>query len=122
MARIESFRDLQVWQKAHELTLAVYKVTKDFPQHEIYGLTSQFRRAAVSVAANIVEGFRRSSLKDSLHFYAIAHASIDEARYYIILAKDLGYNNEQDSLKTSALAEEVSKLLTRWIQSQSKYV
>ena len=79
MADVKSFRDLRVWQKAHELVLDVYKLTGKWPADERYGLTSQARRAAVSVAANIVEGFRRISAKESLRFYDIANGSLEEA-------------------------------------------
>lgn len=69
MGKIKNFRDLKVWQKAHQLVLQVYRITERFPQSEIYGLTNQIRRAVISVASNIVEGFERKSSKDSLHFY-----------------------------------------------------
>ncbi len=75
MAKIRTFHDLDVWRKAHELVLAVYTITKLFPKEELYVLVSQIRRAAISIAANIVEGFRRRTLKDSLNFYRMSDAS-----------------------------------------------
>ena len=86
-----SFKDLIVWQKAHKFVLDVYNYTKAFPQDEIYGLTSQFRRAAVSIAANIAEGFKRTGKKEKLRFYNISQSSLEECRYYLILARDLNY-------------------------------
>jgi four helix bundle protein len=108
MEKSKTFEDLIAWQKAHAFVLNIYKTTETFPKHEIYGLTSQFRRAAVSVAANIAEGYRKKSLKDKLNFLSIAHSSLEECRYYIILSKDLGYQND---LELKSQIEEVSKLL-----------
>ncbi len=86
-----SFKDLECWQKAHEFVKAVYAVTKLFPESECYGLTSQFRRAAVSIAANICEGYRKLSRADKLRFMNIAQSSLEECRYYIILSFDINY-------------------------------
>ena len=96
-----SFRDLECWQKAHEFVLAVYRVTKQFPEDERYGLTLQFRRAAVSIAANIAEGYKKLSKADKLRFMNIAQGSLEECRYYIILSLDIEYIDQQthDSLK-----------------------
>lgn len=91
--KIQKFEDLLVWQKSHELALKIYRITKDFPSEEKFGLVSQMRRAAVSVTANIVEGFRKRGKKDKINFYNIAQGSLDELRYYVILAKDLGYSD-----------------------------
>jgi len=89
-----TFMDLDCWQKAHEFVKTVYKVTNNFPEDEIYGLTSQFRRAAVSIAANICEGYRKMSRADKLRFMNIAQGSLEECRYYIILAHDINYIDE----------------------------
>ncbi|MBK7107127.1 MAG: four helix bundle protein [Ignavibacteriae bacterium] len=114
MEKAKDFKDLIVWKKAHEFVLKVYNITNTFPKHEIYGLTSQFRRAAISVPANIAEGFVRKGKADKLRFYNIAEGSIHECKYYLILSKDLGYysNNE-----FGFLLEEVSKLLGAYMQS-----
>jgi len=85
------FQDLVVWQKAHGWVLSMYRMTENFPRHELFGLTSQMRRAAVSVPANIAEGFRKRGNADKARFYNIAQGSLEECRYYLILAKDLGY-------------------------------
>lgn len=82
-----------IWQKAHQWVLDVYRMTDRFPANEKFGLTSQLRRAAVSVPANFAEGFRKESRPDKLRFYNIAQGSISESQYYLILAKDLGYTN-----------------------------
>lgn len=121
MAAIKTFRELQVWQKSHELVLVVYQQTKQFPREELFGLVSQMRRAVASVPANIVEGFRRSSLKDSLHFYTIADASWEEFKYHLLLAHDLKYISQEQYQHTQGLSESVGALLTRWIQSQRQY-
>ncbi len=86
----KSFEDLIVWQQAHAFTLQVYAASRRFPKDEIYGLTSQLRRAAVSIAANIAEGFRKRSPTDKARYLNIAEGSLDECRYYLILADDLG--------------------------------
>ena len=118
MATIKTFRDLQVWQKAHLLVLEVYRITKEFPAYEMYGLVSQLRRAIVSVASNIVEGFKRRSVNDSIHFYNMADASLEEVKYQLLVARDLEYIDEQSYAGTLNLSEEVSKMLRSWIESQ----
>ena len=106
--KAQSFRDLIVWQKAHAFTLALYRCTGAFPKHELFGLTAQMRRAAVSVPSNIVEGFRKRSRPDKLRYFNIAQGSTEESCYYLILAKDLEYG---DVAGLTRLLEEVSKLL-----------
>jgi len=88
-----TFADLLVWRKAHEFVLGVYKFAADFPKPETYGLAVQMRRAAVSIPANIAEGFRRRGPGDKARFMNMAEGSIEECRYYLILAKDLGYGD-----------------------------
>ncbi|MFA5044125.1 MAG: four helix bundle protein [Kiritimatiellia bacterium] len=102
------FEDLVVWQKAHQFVLAAYRLSQTFPRSEIYGLSSQFRRAAVSIAANIAEGFRKRGKADKLRFFNIAQGSIAESRYYLILSRDLDYCTVDE---LNQLLEEVSKLL-----------
>lgn len=103
-----SFSDLLVWRRAHEFVLDVYKLTAGFPKQEMFGLTSQMRRAAVSVPANIAEGFRRRGKPDKARFMNLAESSLDECQYYLILARDLGYG---DVAQLAASADEVSRLL-----------
>ncbi len=104
----KTFQDLIVWQKAHQFVLAVYRYTDNFPKSEIYGLTSQFRRAAISIAANIAEGFKKKGLADKARFMNVSQGSVEECRYYLILSRDLNYG-DNESL-TEQLVE-VSKLL-----------
>jgi len=99
-----TFQDLVVWRKAHELVLAVYSFTAGFPKTETYGLALQMRRAAVSVPANIAEGFRRRGKADKARYMNMAEGSLEESRYYLILAKDLGYG---DTGSLTTLLEEV---------------
>lgn len=106
-----SFRDLVVWQKAHQFVLTVYPFTAAFPRQETYGLSMQMRRAAVSIPANIAEGFRRRGKADKVRFMNIAEGSIEECRYYLILAKDLGYGESEN---LTAALEEVSRLLNAY--------
>ena len=117
---IKIFKDLIVWKKSHQLVLDVYKLTKLFPKEELFALTSQIRRAAVSVPANIVEGFRRKSFRDSLNFYRISDASLEELKYHILLARDLAYFSETDYQHFVQTSDEVGRILTGWIQSQQK--
>jgi four helix bundle protein len=104
----KTFQDLVVWQKSHLFVLTVYRLTKDFPKSELYGLTQQLRRAAVYIAANIAEGFRKRTKADKARFMNIAQGSLEECRYYLILAGDLGYG---DMNLGKIQLEEVSKLL-----------
>ena len=106
-----TFSDLLVWRKAHEFVLAVYKFTAGFPKPETYGLAVQMRRAAVSIPANIAEGFRRRGKADKARFMNIAEGSIEECRYYLILAKDLGYGETAD---LRVVLEEVSRMLNAY--------
>ncbi len=106
-----TFQDLLVWQKAHQYVLSVYKLTATFPKHETYGLSSQMRRAAVSIAANIVEGFRKRGRADKVRFMNTAEGSLEESRYYLLLAQDLGYG--QTGILKDSLGE-VSRLLNAY--------
>ena len=113
-APAKSFRDLIVWRKAHELALAIYRFTGSFPRQETYGLSSQMRRAAVSIPANIAEGFRERGRADKARFMNTAEASLEESRYYLILAQDLGYG---ETGKLMTVLEEVSRLLNAYARA-----
>lgn len=115
---IKSYRDLTAWQKAHKLVLDIYRVTKSFPDDEKFGLVSQIRRAAVSVPANIVEGFRRRTKGDKIHFYNYAQSSLDEVDYEMFLAEELGYHKDYGQLSKNI--EEAARLLTGLISSIEK--
>jgi four helix bundle protein len=108
----QSFQDLKVWQKAHQLVLEVYKVTRSFPAEERFGLVSQMRRAAVSIPANIAEGFARRGIKDKLNFYNISNSSLEELKYYLILSEDLKYLPSKERIWLEA--EEVGRMLASW--------
>ncbi len=114
---IARFENIVGWQKAHLLVLAIYRATDTYPKSELFSLTQQMRRAAVSVAANIAEGSRRRTEPDKIRFLSMAQGSLDEVRYYLLLSRDLGY------LKTdlNPLACEVSRLLTGYIQGVQKH-
>jgi len=114
MEKAKNFQDLIVWQKAHSFVLNIYKHTQSFPQSEVYGLTSQIRRASVSIPANVAEGFKRNSNLEKLRFYNISQASLEEVRYYLILSNDLKYGNTLNLLEE---IDEVSKILNSYIRS-----
>jgi four helix bundle protein len=114
MDKIKTFQDLIVWQKSHHLVLETYKIVGSFPKEELYGLTSQLKRAIVSVPANIAEGFKRQGKNDKLRFYNIAQSSLNESHYYFILASDLNFADTKELL---IKAEEISKLLVGLIKS-----
>ena len=92
--KIKSFTDLKTWQEAHKLVLIIYKATKQFPREELFGLTNQMRRAAVSITSNIAEGFSRQSYREKVQFYSIAQGSNTELQSQLIVAKDVGYLNK----------------------------
>lgn len=110
----KTFRDLIVWQKAHQFVLDVYRLTNNFPKEEIYCLTSQLRRSAISIPANIAEGFKKRGIPDKKRYFNIAQGSLEECRYYLILSNDLEYGNSSDLL---SLLQEVSKLLESYSNS-----
>jgi len=105
------FEEVIAWQRAHSFVLAVYRITKGFPSEEVYGLTSQFRRAAVSVEANIAEGYKKLSKADKLRFMNISQGSIEECRDYLLLSRDLQYIDEQQFSELFVLMEDASKML-----------
>ncbi len=109
-----TFQDLVAWQKAHDFVLGAYRLTAGFPKDERFGLTAQLRRAAVSVPANIAEGFRKRSDADKARFLSIAQGSAEECQYYLILAGDLQYG---DTAPLAAQLDEVSRLLTAYAAS-----
>lgn len=114
MEKTKSFEELIVWQKAHAFVLVTYKLTESFPKHEIYGLTSQFRRAAVSIAANIAEGYKKKDYKNKINFLNISESSLQECRYYIILSNDLKYIADKNLLLQ---LDEIAKLLISYAKS-----
>lgn len=114
MGNAKSFKDLLVWQKAHELVIEIYETTNKFPLEERFCLLSQMRRAAVYIPANISEGFVKRSIKDKSNFNNIARGSLEELKYYLILSEDLGYSKNETLLLK---ADEVGKLPHRLLSS-----
>lgn len=110
----KTYRDLIVWQSAHRFVLEVYRVSTSFPKDELFGLTSQLRRAAVSIPSNIVEGFGRWKIADKLRFYNIAESSLHEADYQLFLAHEFNY---ADTSAAQKLSSDTKKLLTAFIKS-----
>jgi len=117
---INSFKQILAWQKAHQLVLLTYKAIKYLPECEKYNLVSQMIRATVSVAANIVEGFARLGSSDSLRFYNISEASLEELKYHTLLCLNLEYFTQKQYDYLFSLEEEVGKILKGWIKSQIK--
>jgi len=108
---MRDFRKILAWQKADELAVLVYRVTKAFPEDERFGLISQMRRAAVSVAANIAEGAGRQYLKDFLNFLYVARGSLNEVEYYVYLARRLGYSTEDQAERLQGACYEAGATL-----------
>lgn len=117
MGRIESYEDLVVWQKAHQFVLNIYKTSFSFPSHEQFGLTSQLRRAAISIPANISEGSKRQYNKELVQFLFVAKGSLGEAEYYLRLAKDLNYMSLEDYDKLYQQCDEIGRMLAGLIKS-----
>lgn len=110
----QSFKDIIAWQKAHSFVLQTYHATRKYPAEERFGLCSQFQRAAVSIPANIAEGYKRLSNADKLRFMNIAQGSLEECRYYLLLSKDLNYITENNYNELTRSIEEVSRLLNAY--------
>ena len=109
---MRDFRTLQVWEKAHQLTLAVYKATANFPQAELYGLTSQIRRASASIPANIAEGCGRETERELARFMCIAAGSASELEYHLLLARDLGFLSSAAYAVLNTNVTEIKRMLT----------
>ena len=112
--KTKTFEELIVWQEAHQLALMAYRLTKTYPKEELFGLVSQFRRSAVSVAANIAEGYKKKGILDKLRFMNISQGSLEECRYYAILSQDLGYISGTQKGELKGLIERVSYLLNSY--------
>lgn len=117
---VKSVKDLEVFKKAHELALDIYKITSNFPREETYGLVSQMRRAAVSINSNLAEGGARPSKGEFRQFVGVARGSVAELEYQIKLSKDLGMIKVEDIKKVESEAEEISRMLTGLMSKISK--
>lgn len=115
--KIHSFTDLNAWKYAHELVLDIYKITKDFPKEEIFGLVSQMRRSAVSVSSNIAEGFSRNTFKDKAQFYSIAQGSLTELQNQLLISRDIVYSNNEEFEDLSQKTVLIHKLINGLIKS-----
>lgn len=110
------FRNLVAWQRAHEFVLEVYRVTSGYPRQETFGLCSQFQRAAVSIAANLAEGYKRRGAGEKLRFYNISQGSLEECRYYILLSKDLKYVDVTTYECLNSKLESASRLINSYCE------
>jgi len=119
--KIKSFTDLDTWKEAHKLVLMIYKTTKTLPKEELFGLTSQMRRAAVSITSNIAEGFSRQSYSEKIQFYSIAQGSTTELQNQLLIAKDVGYLTQKDFDEIASQSVIVHKLLNGLIKKSKKH-
>lgn len=115
--KIKSFKDLHAWQEAHKLTIVIYKLTKNFPREETFGLTSQIRRSSLSIGANIAEGFSRISQREKVQFYSISLGSVTETENHSLVARDLGYIHQADFFDLEKQTMKVNKLFNGLIKS-----
>ncbi len=115
--KIKNFYDLDAWEKAHKFVLEIYELTKEFPREELYGMTSQLRRAASSITANIAEGFSRYHYNDKIRFYHNARGSVSETQNFLFVARDLSYLSTEEFKSAFDLSAEISKLINGLIRS-----
>jgi four helix bundle protein len=120
--KIESYKDLIVWQKGIELVNEIYVLTKMFPKEEMFGLTNQMRRAAVSIPANIAEGWGRNSTKSYIQFVRISRGSLYEIETMMVIAKNQNYINEEQKSSTSSRIDELGKMLNKLLQKLDSYI
>lgn len=119
--KIQSFTDLNVWKESHKFVLLVYRKTTSFPKEEVFGITNQIRRAAVSIVSNIAEGFGRQSYKEKVQFYSIAQGSNLEIQSQMLVARDLGFLKEKDFQEIANQSIAVGKLLSGLIRATKNY-
>jgi len=115
--KIKDFVDLVAWRYGHEFVIDVYKITKDFPKCEVYGITSQLRRAAASITCNIAEGFSRFSYKDKARFYYNSRGSISECQNCLLISRDVGYLDQENAEKLLLKADKIRQILNGLIRS-----
>ena len=116
----QSFEELEVWKLAHAWVLEIYRLSENFPKHELFGLTSQLRRAAISVPANIAEGFKKRGVPDKARYYNIAQGSLEECRYYLILIRDLNYGETSELSQTLDRIARMLDSYTRTLLNQRR--
>ncbi|MEI6174481.1 MAG: four helix bundle protein [Bacteroidota bacterium] len=120
--KIESYKDLIVWQKGIKLVDEVYAITKSFPQNEVFGLTSQIRRAGVSIPANIAEGWGRDSTKNYIQFIRISRGSLYELETLFVIARDLNYIDETIKSSVTGKIDEIGKMFNKLLQKLDSYI
>ena len=120
--KIKSFTDLNAWKQAHILVLEIYKITRNFPKEEQFGLTNQIRRAVVSITSNIAEGFSRNSYKEKAQFYSMALGSLTEVQNQLIISKDLEYITNDEFSRLIEISITVSKLLNGLIKKSKTLI
>jgi four helix bundle protein len=109
--KFQTFRDLRVWQESYKLAVGIYKIAEKFPKHELYGLSSQMTRAAVSVSSNIAEGYGRKSGQDKSHFYVMANGSLTELENQLLIAQGIGYIDKSLLMRIMEQCDTVHKML-----------
>ncbi len=119
---IKDFYDLTAWKESHKLVLFVYNLTKSFPKEEIFGLTNQMRRSAVSISSNIAEGFGRRTYKDKAHFYYQSRGSISELKSQLMISRDLSYINAEQFIEIESLLSSAHKLLQGLITKTNSFI
>ena len=120
MEKIKSFTDLIAWKKGHQLVISVYKITNNFPQKEIFALTNQMCRCAISITSNIAEGFSRKGTKEKIQFYHMSLGSLTELQNQLLIARDIDYLPKEEFAKLAEQTIEVSKLINGLIKSLKK--
>lgn len=120
--KIKSFTDLDAWKESHKLVLMIYKLTKEFPKEELFGLTSQIRRSSVSVTSNLAEGFSRQSYKDKVHFYSMALGSLTELQNQLLISRDIKYLNTTNFNQIANQTVVASKLINGLIRSSKTII
>ena len=120
--KIESYKDLIVWQKGIDLVNEIYVLTKMFPKEEMFGLTNQMRRAAVSIPANIAEGWGRDSTKNYIQFIRISRGSLYELETLFVIARDLNYIDETIKTSVTGKIDEIGKMLNKLLQKLDSYI
>lgn len=120
--KIRDFKDLHAWKEGHTLVLDIYKIVLSFPKQEMYGLSDQMRRAAISITSNIAEGFGRQTYKEKIQFYYMAHGSLTELKNQLIIGKDVGYVSEKSYLMLEQQADKVHQILLGLIRKSKLFV
>jgi four helix bundle protein len=122
LKRMNHFTDAEVWKQGHNLILQIYKFTRNFPKEELFGLTSQIRRAALSITANIAEGMGRKSYKDRVRFFYTSRGSLFEVENFCFVMRDLGYMRDEEFSKLYLRIEETRKMLNGLIRETKKRI